>query len=292
MQHRDQHAAATQAAVCLNCGDALAGRWCSGCGQSEDARHRSLGHLLAEVSEVLTHADSRLWRTLSRLAWRPGRLTRDYLAGRRISQLPPLRLMLIALFLLFTVAFLLPRPMHVPRASAGDVAEAQHAIADSAADLKEARVAIEGNPHARDMDLWVRARISHAVAEPAEFVRFIAEWAERFAILMLPASALMLALLFLGRGFTLFDHFVFSMHSITASAIVVLVVMLGDWAGFGAANLLLLLPPAHLFRHMRGAYGTGTAGTLCRMALLGVGSLMIFGLLAVSLVLLAVMIGG
>ncbi len=292
MQDHDQHAAPSQAAFCLNCGAGLPERWCSSCGQSDEARHRSLGHLVAELAEVLTHADSRLWRTLGRLAWRPGQLTLDYLEGRRISQLPPLRLALIALFLLFTVASLLARPMHVPRIPASELAEVQHEISGSMGDLKEARSDVQRSAQARDLDRWVRVRVSHAVAEPAEFVRFIADWAERFGILMLPASALMLALLFLGRGFTLFDHLVFSMHSITASAIVVLAVMLGNWVGFGAANLLLLLPPVHLFRHMRDVYGTGTVGTLCRMALLGLGSLVIFGLLVVLLVLLAVTVSG
>ena len=292
MHDLDQHAAASQAALCLNCGAGLPERWCSNCGQSEEARHRSLGHLLAEFTEVLTHADSRLWRTLGGLAWRPGRLTRDYLEGRRISQLPPLRLALIALFLLFTVASLLARPMHVPRIPTGDLAEVQHEISESVGDLKEARSDIQRSAHARNVDRWVRARVLHAVAEPAEFVRFIADWAERFAILMLPASALMLALLFRGRDFTLFDHLVFSMHSITASAIVVFAVMLGDWVGIVAANLLLLLPPVHLFRHMRDVYGTGTVSTLSRMALLGLGSSVIFSLLVISLVLLAVTVGG
>ncbi len=292
MQHPDQHAASTQPSVCLDCDAELTGHWCSNCGQSEEARHRSIRHLLAELAEVMTHADSRLWRTLGRLAWRPGRLTRAYLEGHRISQLPPLRLMLIALFLLFTVASVLARPTHVPHIPAGNLAEVQHEIMGSDGDLTEARNAIQASAHARDVERWVRARVSHAVAEPAELVRFIADWAERFAILMLPASALMLALLFLGHGFTLFDHLVFSMHSITASAIVVLAVMLGDRAGIGAANLLLLLPPLHLFKHMRGVYGTGTVGTLWRMALLGLGSFVIFALLVVSLVLLAVTIGG
>ncbi len=292
MHDHDQHAAASQAFVCLNCSAGLTGRWCSSCGQSEEARHRSLRHLLAELAEALTHADSRLWRTLGRLAWKPGRLTRDYLEGRRTSQLPPLRLVLIALFLLFTVASLLARPTHVPRIRAGDLAELQHEISNSAGDLKDVPSTVGRSAHAQDVERWIRARVSHAVAEPAELVRFIADWAERFAILMLPASALMLALLFLGRGFTLFDHLVFSMHSITASAIVVLAVMLGDWAHLGAANLLLLLPPVHLFAHMRGVYGTGTFGTLCRMALLGLGSIVIFGVLVASLLLLAVTIGG
>ena len=292
MQDQHQQAAASQANICLNCAAGLAGRWCFRCGQSDEARHRSLHHLLTESAEVLTHADSRLWRTLGRLAWHPGRLTRDYLEGRRISQLPPLRLVLIALFLLFSVASLLARPMHVPRIPSGDLAEVQHEISKSVGDLKEARSDIGRSAHAREVDRWIRERVSHAVADPAEFVRFVADWAERFAILMLPASALMLAMLFFGRGFTLFDHLVFSMHSITASAIVVLAVMLGDWANFTAINLLLLLPPVHLFRHMRDVYGAGTIGTLGRMSLLGLGSIVIFAMLVLSLVLLAVTIGG
>ncbi len=292
MQPSDQHATKSQVDSCLNCEAGLAGRWCSSCGQSDEARHRSLSHLGAELAEALTHADSRLWRTLGRLAWSPGRLTRDYLEGHRISQLPPLRLVLIALFLLFAVASLLARPLHVPRIPASHLAEVQHEISESVGELKEARSEVGRSAHARNVDQWLRARVSHAVADPAGLVRFMADWAERFAVLMLPASALMLAVLFRGRGFTLFDHLIFSMHSVTASAIVVLAVMLGDWGGFLAANWLLLLPPVHLFRHMRGVYDTSAIGTLWRMALLGLGSAVIFSLLAVSLVLLAVMIGG
>ena len=50
--------------------------------------------------------------------------------------------------------------------------------------------------------------------------------------------------------------------------------------------------PLRLFRHKRGVHGTGTAGTLWRMGLLGLGSFVIFALLVVSLVVLAVTIGG
>ncbi len=294
MQHLDQQATAAQTGVCLNCDAALGGRWCSNCGQSEAARHRSVHHLAAELAEALTHADSRLWRTLGRLARSPGGLTRDYLDGHRVSQLPPLRLVLIALFLLFTAASVLARPVHVsmPPIPSTNLAAVGGDVSEAMGDLAEARAAFESSAEARELERWVRARVSHVAADPAGAVRFFADWAERFAILMLPASALMLAILFVGRGFTLFDHLVFSMHSITASAIVVLLVMLGDRMGFAATNLLLLLLPPHLFGHLRGVYGTGTVGTLFRMVLLGLGSLVIFTLLASLLVMLAVAFGG
>jgi hypothetical protein len=57
--------------------------------------------LLKEVSEVLTTLDSRLWRTLEFLLLRPGRLTADYLKGRRARYAPPLRLFLGASLIFF-----------------------------------------------------------------------------------------------------------------------------------------------------------------------------------------------
>ena len=43
----------------------------------------SLGFFIGEGIEDLTHADSRLWRTLVALMFKPGFLTREYFAGRR-----------------------------------------------------------------------------------------------------------------------------------------------------------------------------------------------------------------
>jgi hypothetical protein len=55
----------------------------------------SAWHFTLEATEDLTHADSRLWRTLSALVFKPGFLTREFLAGRRARYLPPLRLYLV-----------------------------------------------------------------------------------------------------------------------------------------------------------------------------------------------------
>jgi len=80
---------------CLNCGTALSGRFCSACGQRHDAHAPTVAHFLHETAETLTHADSRLWRTLWYLLSRPGYLTQEYFAGRRASYLPPIRLYIV-----------------------------------------------------------------------------------------------------------------------------------------------------------------------------------------------------
>ena len=62
--------------------------------------------LIHEALEGITHSDSRLWVTLQYLLFVPGKLTREFIAGRRVSYLPPFRLYLvmsIAFFLLTAI---------------------------------------------------------------------------------------------------------------------------------------------------------------------------------------------
>lgn len=86
--------------TCTNCDTLLRGQYCAQCGQRSGTRMISLWGLIREASEFLTTLDSRLWRTLGLLMFRPGQLTLDYLRGRRARYIPPLRL-----FIAFSLAF-------------------------------------------------------------------------------------------------------------------------------------------------------------------------------------------
>ncbi|MDE2250084.1 MAG: DUF3667 domain-containing protein [Gammaproteobacteria bacterium] len=93
--------------ICANCNALLSGRYCSSCGQRADTQAHSLGHFLGEATEVLTHADSRVWGTLWPLLAQPGFLTREYFAGRRARYLQPFRLYLIMSVLFFVLSAVL-----------------------------------------------------------------------------------------------------------------------------------------------------------------------------------------
>ena len=88
-------AAAAPLPRCDNCGASVAGRYCGNCGQRLEAPVQSLWHFLKVAFEDVTHADSRVWRTLWALLFKPGYLTRQFLDGRRASYLPPVRLYLV-----------------------------------------------------------------------------------------------------------------------------------------------------------------------------------------------------
>lgn len=86
---------------CANCGSMVLNRYCGACGQRLEHSVHSVWHFTREATEDLTHADSRLWRTLAALLFKPGLLTSEYLAGRRARYLPPFRLYLILSLLFF-----------------------------------------------------------------------------------------------------------------------------------------------------------------------------------------------
>jgi len=93
---------------CLNCGTRLRGQYCGSCGQRGRSRLISLWELITDAFGDLFEIDSRLWKTLVPLMFRPGQLTRDYLAGKRARFMPPFRTYLVLSLLFFLVAFFDP----------------------------------------------------------------------------------------------------------------------------------------------------------------------------------------
>lgn len=94
---------------CLNCASELVGQYCSNCGQRARSRLISIWELIRDAFGDLFELDSRLWQTIIPLLFRPGRLTRDYLLGRRARYMPPFRTYLVLSVVFFLVAFFDPR---------------------------------------------------------------------------------------------------------------------------------------------------------------------------------------
>lgn len=96
---RDGHGHGT---ICLNCGTALIGPHCHECGQSGHV-HRSLGAIGHELLHGVAHFEGKMWRTLPLLAWRPGDLTRRYIAGERARFVSPMAMFLFSIFTMFAI---------------------------------------------------------------------------------------------------------------------------------------------------------------------------------------------
>ncbi len=87
---------------CPNCLAPLKGPFCYDCGQSKKGLIRHFSSIVGDFLDSVLNFDTRTWRTLPALYFKPGYLSNEYFAGRRVRYVTPLRLY----FFLSVVAFL------------------------------------------------------------------------------------------------------------------------------------------------------------------------------------------
>lgn len=151
---------------CRNCGAKITGRFCADCGQATHA-NRKLLHLVEEFLHSLFHIDTKLWRTVPMVLFRPGTLTRNYVYGKRARYISPLALFLFSIFLMFFAFSFVRAPVEIggaPEEQRAALAEglpqAREALAEAERELVEARAApapTDGTPPGLELRLAEQA---------------------------------------------------------------------------------------------------------------------------------------
>jgi hypothetical protein len=87
---------------CQNCGEALLGEHCYACGQPTKGLVRHFSSIIGDFMDSVFELDSRILRTLGPLLFKPGYLSDEYFAGRRVRYVSPVRLFVfLSLFAFF-----------------------------------------------------------------------------------------------------------------------------------------------------------------------------------------------
>jgi hypothetical protein len=293
--------------ACSNCGARLDGKFCAECGQPAHL-HRPLGHMVEECLHGLLHFDTRAWRTLPMVIFRPGTLTRDYIHGRRARFISPLAMFLLMIFTMFAVfAFAGGAAIDLGRdtdIAAPVTAEAPAVSADGVAtETRTYRVDPDGDIFAQIKAAYERGdikvntswagldkKLKEKLENPELAFYKIQNAAYKFAFLLVPISLPFMWLLFFWkRGMTLFDHAVYILYSLSfASLMFILISLLAQWPPVlqAISPWWLLAFPVHAYFQMKGGYQLGWFSALWRtpvlMTFAGIG-LLIF-LLAIIVV--------
>lgn len=242
---------------CLNCGAKLLGPYCSLCGQRHEPHPPTVGHLLGETFETLTHADSRLWRTLRTLLARPGGLTREWFAGHRASYLPPIRLYIVlsvGFFLLLALDLGATADVDAPRIDA-DCAELRY----------QGPFADEARPRLREACL--RLQRDGAASFEAAFLRNM----PKAMFVLLPLVAAFMLLLYWRPRRLYVEHLLHLVHNQSAifaaiSLEFLLDLLLPDALAGLTGALLLGYLVWYCYRSMRNFYGQSRGRTIAKYA--------------------------
>jgi uncharacterized protein DUF3667 len=203
--------------LCLNCGEPLHGAFCSACGQRVVPPRPSLRELLGEAFAEFSGWDGKLANTLRLLITRPGQLTLDFLDGRRVRCISPLRLYLsvsVVYFLLSAAA-----PVGVASGKFAQATNASTATHTTNINLGAgANMGDELSPEDREQILaaaanaprLLRPAMRRLASDPAGFRKDFSEVSPKLFFALLPVFAVILALFYRGRGFI--EHLYFTIH--------------------------------------------------------------------------------
>jgi len=272
--------------LCLNCGTTLIGEFCHECGQAGHV-HRSLAAIGHDLAHGVLHFEGKIWRTLPMLLFRPGALTRRYIAGERARFVSPLALFLFLVFVMFAMIHALGgefEPDITPAKQHEVLVKFDEQIAQTQAEIATAKSADERKTLETTLTSLRTARTAMAAGESDDgrFVGIETGWsrldhgiekvnknpslaiyklqtsAYKFSWALIPISVPFVALMFLWRRrFTLYDHAIFVIYSLDFMTLLVIALSLLGAIGVGAATISLaavFLPPVHMYKQLRGAY--------------------------------------
>lgn len=94
---------------CQNCNSFVRRRFCPKCGQENVETRQSFHYLFTHFIEDLVHYDGSFWKTLKTLFFKPGVLTKEYLAGKRKKYVAPVKLYIFVSFFVFFVGGLISK---------------------------------------------------------------------------------------------------------------------------------------------------------------------------------------
>ena len=305
-----------RAEECSNCGARLHGTYCHRCGQEARERIAPIRTMAKDLLEELFNLDTRLFRTLRRLLFQPGRLTVEYIAGRRAGYVPPLRLFVFSSFTLFLLLGILStQAVSIEGSASGALdslvtAERQQAPPIPESDT-DATVDVISNDPIQMSDQVVqsietkvdslrnvttlRGQLHYALLRgllradrsPQLFLQQLIGRLSGLTFLLVPVFALLLKGMHLRSRRLYIEHLIFALHThavfFLALIVIVLIALLGASTSLGYVQGALFWGTGlHLLLALRRTYQQGWIKTFVKWA-----ALLFFYLILISVAMVA-----
>lgn len=280
--------------VCANCQTVFSGNFCPECGQKGHI-HRSLAAIGHDIMHGVLHLDGKLWNTLPLLIFKPGDLTRRFIAGERAKFVSPMSMFLFTVFAMFAVFQMVgvTAPTDFGEGMIqgfSDDGPFQSEIKKQITDLEKQRGQLSksdprrteiGNQITTLNTILAKSRANDGDVTKVDFntgsnwfdEHLLAKWKKnpglmiyklqsngyKFSWLLIPLSIPFLWLLFAWRPqYKAYDHAVFVTYSLSFMSLLFIAMSIISTIPGGAnwaALLFAIGAPVHLYKQLNYAYG-------------------------------------
>jgi Protein of unknown function (DUF3667) len=266
---------------CLNCGTNVQLEFCPECGQRLIDPDPTLREFLHELAEEFLHWDGKLFTTFRMLVTKPGALTCEYLAGKRVRYISPLRVYLVCSLLFFFVSAMVPQaPLMITRGAASSTQIGPIGIQESDSTATIASL----NTLARQ-DGWVNrlwgTHYGNALRHRSELATEVAAAIPKAMFVMVPLFAALVMLAFRRSRRRFPQHLAFALH-VHAFLFLVLTLMLvrrltGVIPVLAAVQLVCIAAVVvYLVLATRTVYEVSTGSAIARSALVATTYFVVF----------------
>lgn len=299
-----------KSSTCLNCSQELSDEnYCPNCGQLNDSRRPNLITFINESLSNFFAFDSKLFITLVILFRYPGRLAKDYSAGKRVKYMPPIRIYFISSLLFLFVSNIdsvtlvsnEPAPedqklvgvidttlTNHPETDSNDVSlnfsfkdspagnhfQQMFNLSKSRPNLNSTQALDSLKIEHTSFNLWSYKQVDKYYSmDKDEFERYLSTKTFWILFLFLPLFALWLKLIYVRRDFYYLENLFFTFY--TQSAFFILLTIestLAFWIDSSIVSIITFSGFAiYLFIALKSFYNQGTGKTLVKFFLLNLG---------------------
>jgi hypothetical protein len=266
----------------------VSGNFCHQCGQETVLHPPSTREFLHEFIGHYVALEGKLLQTMKLLLLKPGQLTLEYMRGRRVRYIQPLRVYLTFSLIFFAVFKFMGEDHHIGSKKVDAVpviqvdeqdkenARARKQARDKVSDAGQVRAELSKDKALKDLNeehpgiVETIEKVASATADDdgAKFKKAFFGYAPYAVFAMMPLFALYLKVLYLGSGKRYGEHLLFALHT-NAFAFLMLTLLLLLPAFIPYVGTLLFLWLAfYLPIAMRRVYGGRRRTTFLRWTVL------------------------
>jgi hypothetical protein len=285
---------------CSNCGTHLSvlRNYCPQCGQINHDLNIPLKHLIAEVMESIFHFDTKSVQTLKVICFKPGFITSEFIKGKRVQYVAPVKFYIFISFIFFLIISL-PKTKQGTSLNVENTSNITYCGINSTelrSDMQQSQLDSVMQSHAivsSIMNRYIIRQLSRIGADGQEgFNHMLVKSASYMMFVLMPLFALFVFMLNRKKAKYYIGTLIFSLHYHSFVFLLLTLSLITD--RIIGTSIILIIPiivsPIYLLMALKHVYGDSLLRTTAKTIFIGISQFVSMGLLFILTTLITLLI--